>query len=184
MQNILLVEDDRVIVENLTEFLKGEGFWVTAVSGQTAALKALETQMFELVLLDVTLAEGNGYSACTAMKAQYDVPVIFLTALGDEFSVVTGLDSGRLYQQAVPSARIGVAYEVRIAPQWENTVCNPYRHIDGGYRKSTGAQRAGGTTPFGSGIPSPVDLSESPWKGAYKNGAFGRNLGCVRRICQ
>ncbi len=94
MQNILLVEDDRVIVENLTEFLKGEGFWVTAVSGQTAALKALETQMFELVLLDVTLAEGNGYSACTAMKAQYDVPVIFLTALGDEFSVVTGLDMG------------------------------------------------------------------------------------------
>ena len=94
MQNILLVEDDRMIVENLTEFLKGEGFWVTAVSGQTAALKALETQMFELVLLDVTLAEGNGYSACTAMKAQYDVPVIFLTALGDEFSVVTGLDMG------------------------------------------------------------------------------------------
>lgn len=94
MQNILLVEDDRVIVENLTEFLKGEGFRVTAVSGQTAALKALETQMFELVLLDVTLAEGNGYSACTAMKAQYDVPVIFLTALGDEFSVVTGLDMG------------------------------------------------------------------------------------------
>ena len=94
MQNILLVEDDRVIVENLTEFLKGEGFRVTAVPGQTAALKALETQMFELVLLDVTLAEGNGYSACTAMKAQYDVPVIFLTALGDEFSVVTGLDMG------------------------------------------------------------------------------------------
>lgn len=42
----------------------------------------------------MTLAEGNGYSACTAIKAKYEIPVIFLTALGDEFSVVTGLDMG------------------------------------------------------------------------------------------
>ena len=42
----------------------------------------------------MTLAEGNGYSVCTAIKAKYEVPVIFLTALGDEFSVVTGLDMG------------------------------------------------------------------------------------------
>lgn len=94
MQNILLVEDDKTIIENLTEFLKGEGFRVTAVCGQSEALAALETQVFELVLLDVTLAEGNGYSVCTAVKSQYGVPVIFLTALGDEFSVVTGLDMG------------------------------------------------------------------------------------------
>lgn len=94
MQNILLVEDDRAIIENLTEFLKGEGFRVTAVSGQSAAMAVLERQQFELVLLDVTLAEGNGYSTCTAIKSQHDIPVIFLTALGDEFSVVTGLDMG------------------------------------------------------------------------------------------
>lgn len=94
MQNILLVEDDRAIIENLTEFLKGEGFRVTAVSGQSAAMAVLEGQRFELVLLDVTLAEGNGYSTCTAIKSQYEIPVIFLTALGDEFSVVTGLDMG------------------------------------------------------------------------------------------
>ena len=42
----------------------------------------------------MTLAQGNGYSTCTAIKARYDIPVIFLTALGDEFSVVTGLDMG------------------------------------------------------------------------------------------
>lgn len=94
MQNILLVEDDLAIIENLTEFLKGEGFRVAAVSGQSAAMAVLERQQFELVLLDVTLAEGNGYSTCTAIKSQYDIPVIFLTALGDEFSVVTGLDMG------------------------------------------------------------------------------------------
>lgn len=92
--NVLLVEDDRSIVENLTVFLKEEGFLVTAVSGQTQAMEAMEKQEFALVLLDVTLAQGNGYSTCTAMKSKYDVPVIFLTALGDEFSVVTGLDMG------------------------------------------------------------------------------------------
>ena len=92
--DVLLVEDDQAIVENLTGFLKEEGFQVTAVSGQTDALEALEEQEFALVLLDVTLAQGNGYSTCTVIKSRLDIPVIFLTALGDEFSVVTGLDMG------------------------------------------------------------------------------------------
>ena len=92
--DVLLVEDAQAIVENLTGFLKEEGFRVTAVSGQTDALEALEAQEFALVLLDVTLAQGNGYSTCTAIKSRLDIPVIFLTALGDEFSVVTGLDMG------------------------------------------------------------------------------------------
>ena len=92
--DVLLVEDDQAIAENLTGFLKEEGFQVTAVSGQTDALEALEEQEFALVLLDVTLAQGNGYSTCTAIKSRLDIPVIFLTALGDEFSVVTGLDMG------------------------------------------------------------------------------------------
>ncbi|XCP84441.1 response regulator transcription factor [Roseburia hominis] len=91
---VLLIEDDAAIVENLTEFLKGEGFLVTAVDGQQKALRKLMEEPVQLVLLDVTLAEGNGYSTCTAIKLKYDIPVIFLTALGDEFSVVTGLDMG------------------------------------------------------------------------------------------
>ena len=92
--DILLVEDDGAIVENLTEFLKGEGFSVTAVSGQQEVLEALEQKRFALVLLDVMLRQGSGYSVCTAIKSGHDIPVIFLTALGDEFSVVTGLDMG------------------------------------------------------------------------------------------
>lgn len=91
---VLLIEDDRAIVENLCSYLKEEGFAVTAVDGQAKAMELLEQQRPQLVLLDVTLKEGNGYSACTAIKAKYDLPVIFLTALGDEFSVVTGLDMG------------------------------------------------------------------------------------------
>lgn len=94
MTKILLVEDDKTIVSNLTEFLKSEGFYVQSVSGQTDALNMLAASGADLVLLDVALAEGNGFSACSAIKAQYDIPVIFLTASGDEFSTVTGFDLG------------------------------------------------------------------------------------------
>ena len=91
---VLLIEDDPAIVENLSAFLKEEGFEVTSTDGQSRALSQIEEKRPDLILLDVTLAQGNGYSTCTAIKARYDIPVIFLTALGDEFSVVTGLDMG------------------------------------------------------------------------------------------
>lgn len=94
MTKILLVEDDGIIVENLTAVLKEEGFFVRAVSGQQDALEAVGQESFDLLLLDVSLKDGNGFSVCSAVKALVDVPVIFLTASGDEFSVVTGLELG------------------------------------------------------------------------------------------
>lgn len=94
MTKILLVEDDRTIVGNLTDYLQSEGFYVLSVSGQTAALELLSEEKADLVLLDVSLAEGNGFSACSAIKKDYNLPVIFLTASGDEYSTVTGFDLG------------------------------------------------------------------------------------------
>ena len=94
MTKILLVEDDKAIVVNLTEFLNTEGYTVRNVSGQSAAMKLLAQDKVDLVLLDVSLAEGNGFATCKAIKAEYDIPVIFLTASGDEYSTVTGFDLG------------------------------------------------------------------------------------------
>lgn len=96
MTHILLVEDDKSIVTNLTEFLQKEGFSITSVDGQSKALAILEESAadFDLILLDVSLAEGNGFAICRAAKSTTDLPVIFLTASGDEYSVVTGLDLG------------------------------------------------------------------------------------------
>ena len=79
MTKILLVEDDKAIVANLTEFLNTEGYVVESVSGQAAALNLLANEKVDLVLLDVSLAEGNGFTTCKAIKAEYDIPVIFLT---------------------------------------------------------------------------------------------------------
>lgn len=94
MTRILLVEDDQTIVSNLTVFLNGAGYAVSDVTGQTAAMRQLAAERADLVLLDVSLAEGNGFAACKAIKAEFDIPVIFLTASDDEFSTVTGFDLG------------------------------------------------------------------------------------------
>ena len=96
MAHILLVEDDKSIVTNLTEFLQKEGFSITSVDGQGKALTLLEEAAanFDLILLDVSLAEGNGFAVCRAAKSTTNLPIIFLTASGDEYSVVTGLDLG------------------------------------------------------------------------------------------
>ena len=94
MTKILLVEDDASIVENLTEYLAGEGYRVRSAPGQQAALELAAQERFDLVLLDVSLADGNGFTVCRAIKADYHIPVIFLTASGDEYSTVAGFDVG------------------------------------------------------------------------------------------
>ena len=94
MTRILLVEDEPAIVGSLSEYLTSEGFSVDHADGGRGAMEKLERDSFQLVLLDVSLADGNGFSVCSAIKGQYDLPVIFLTASGDEASIVAGLDLG------------------------------------------------------------------------------------------
>jgi len=93
-EKILLVEDDRDIVDYLSSFLKNENFIVEAVAGQREAIEKLETREYDLLLIDISLADGNGYAVCAAAKEKSTAAVIFLTASGDEYSVVTGLDMG------------------------------------------------------------------------------------------
>lgn len=94
MARLLLVEDDPMILNALTAFLREEGFETETADGQRAALELLSRHSFDLVLLDITLREGNGFDTCQAIKAQSAVPVFFLTASGDESSTVAGLDMG------------------------------------------------------------------------------------------
>ncbi len=93
MDRLLLAEDDATLIRMLTSFLSGEGFQVTSVTGQASAIGAMETDTPDLALVDISLAEGNGFAVCARAK-ELGVPVIFLTASGDEYSVVTGLDMG------------------------------------------------------------------------------------------
>lgn len=94
-QRILLVEDDGGIVWALNEVLRGEGFEVCAVSGETEAKRYLEGgSLPDVILLDLSLADGNGFSLFCTVKEKYGVPTIFLTASGDEESVCRGLEFG------------------------------------------------------------------------------------------
>lgn len=93
MSKLLLVEDDETIVENLCVFLQQEGFFVESVFGQKQAIELLEEKYYDLVLLDISLADGNGFAICFYIKQNTDIPVIFLTASGDEYSVVIAVFS-------------------------------------------------------------------------------------------
>lgn len=94
MIKILLVEDDSHIVSALSEILRMEGFSVDSALGQTKALEKAKETTYDLMLLDISLADGNGFAVCNAVREMYDVPIIFLTACDDEYSVVMGLDMG------------------------------------------------------------------------------------------
>lgn len=94
MAKILLVEDDGQIASYLGELLRAEGFDTQIAGSKKEASECLLIQAFDLVLLDVSLPDGNGFSICAEIKKEYEIPVIFLTASGDEYSVVAGLDMG------------------------------------------------------------------------------------------
>ena len=96
MTHVLLVDDDTSIVSSLQTFLNQEGFQVTSANNQKETIDLLDSGQyhFDLALLDVSLPDGSGFSLCSAIKANSDIPVIFLTASDDEYSVVAGLDLG------------------------------------------------------------------------------------------
>lgn len=100
---VLLVEDDPSIVDALKDLLESEGFNVFACATQNEACNALDESDFDIALLDVTLAQGNGFAVCAAAKeVARPMPVIFLTASDDEYSTVAGLDMGAVDYIAKP----------------------------------------------------------------------------------
>ena len=94
MKRIFLVEDDTAISKNLVLLLRSEGFAVTRAPTQREAATMLAENKFDLALVDISLPDGNGFAICTEIQETQDIPVIFLTASGDEASVVTGLNMG------------------------------------------------------------------------------------------
>jgi len=119
MSRIFLVEDDKAIAKNLVLLLRSEGFTVTHASTRGEALALLTGNKFDLALIDISLPDGNGFTVCTEIKETGDIPVIFLTASGDEASVVTGLNIGaddyitKPFRPRELIARIGTALRKR-----------------------------------------------------------------------
>jgi two-component system, OmpR family, response regulator VicR len=93
---ILLVEDDRTIASGLEYSLQQDHFETLLSYDASSAKAVLSEQLSELTLciFDLSLPDGSGYELCKIVKAQSDIPVIFLTAIDDEVNVVMGLDMG------------------------------------------------------------------------------------------
>jgi len=91
--NIMLVEDDKALVLGMEYALKKEGYNVISAGTINEAQKLLDNSI-ELVLLDVSLPDGNGYDFCKELRTKSNVPGIFITALDGEANIVFGLDIG------------------------------------------------------------------------------------------
>lgn len=92
--HVLFVEDDASIAMGLQYSLENEGYKVTLAKTLKEATDIIESQTFDLYILDLGLPDGSGYEICRKVKASGDYPVIFLTAMDDEVNVVMGLDLG------------------------------------------------------------------------------------------
>ena len=92
--HILVVDDDAEIRALISEYLTRQGFRVTAVADGVAMNGAIEDGRFDLVVLDVMLPGEDGISLCRKLRARSRVPIIMLTARGEETDRITGLETG------------------------------------------------------------------------------------------
>jgi two-component system, OmpR family, response regulator RegX3 len=92
-RTILLVEDEASIREPLAEVLRSEGF-ETLVAGSVAEALEEARRSPDLVLLDVMLPDGSGFDVCRELRRDSQVPIIMLTARGEEADRVVGLELG------------------------------------------------------------------------------------------
>lgn len=130
MPRVLIVEDDADIVENLSILLQDEGYSVSCASSMEQALSTLHAENVDLVLLDITLPDGNGYSVCTAVKRQTNAPVIFLTAMADESSIVTGFQLGADDYITKPFKPMELICRVRNALRKSGKIPSVYQVVD------------------------------------------------------
>ena len=94
MARILLVEDEAAIADAIVYALQTEAFEVTRVGLGREALTLLQTENFDVLILDVGLPDQTGFDVCRELRKFSQIPLIFLTARGSEIDRVLGLEMG------------------------------------------------------------------------------------------
>ncbi len=94
MIRVLLVDDDRALARLLTDYLASHDVVVTHVESGSEALAVLAAATFDVVLLDVMLPSVDGFEVCRQIRLVHDVPLIMLTARGDDTDRIRGLELG------------------------------------------------------------------------------------------
>lgn len=94
MPSILIADDNKQIVSILSEYAKKEGFETTTVSDGDEALNVFGKKKFDVILLDVMMPKKDGFEVCREIRKSSNVPVIMITARGEDFERIMGLDIG------------------------------------------------------------------------------------------
>ena len=94
MSRILLVEDDTELASLIAGYLSKRGFVVLHEGRGDAAVERIRTEQPELVVLDLMLPGASGLDVCRAVRAELSVPILMLTAMGDEIDEIVGLELG------------------------------------------------------------------------------------------
>lgn len=112
MSTILLVEDNPHIMKINAEFLSLRGYEIRKAASANEAREQLRWHPIDLIVLDIMLPDGNGIALCRELKERYHIPILFLTALGENQDIVEGLRAGgddylpKPYDLEVLAARI------------------------------------------------------------------------------
>ncbi len=94
MPHLLVVDDDRDIRTLVAQFLTKHGYRVTAVRDGAEMMKALEGSRVDLIVLDLMLPGEDGLSLCRRLRATSSIPIVMLTAMGEETDRIVGLEMG------------------------------------------------------------------------------------------
>ena len=94
MPTMLIADDNRQIVSILEEYAKKEGFAVMTAFDGPAALDKARSMRFDMILLDVMMPGMDGFEVCREIRRQSNVPIIMITARGEDFERIMGLDIG------------------------------------------------------------------------------------------
>lgn len=94
MIKILIVEDDKLLLNTLKFDLESDGFNIISASSYKEGLKTCRENTFDLAILDINLDDGDGFNICKEIKARSNIPVVFLTARDLEADEIKGFDLG------------------------------------------------------------------------------------------
>ena len=94
MDKILIIDDDEELCELVSEYLAVEGFDIESVNDGASGLERALTGDYDMVILDVMLPKMNGFDVLRSLREQSKLPVIMLTARGDDMERIVGLEIG------------------------------------------------------------------------------------------
>jgi DNA-binding response OmpR family regulator len=94
VERILMIEDDAALARLVTDYLRPLGFDVTSAGTAADGVRRLEQEAFDAVLLDVMLPDIDGFEVCRRIRAGSDVPLVMLTARGQDEDRIVGLEIG------------------------------------------------------------------------------------------